>query len=537
MKPKDFLRNGYDVFISHNHSDKVFARNLAERISKINFNGRKLRPWLDEKFLDPGDLGQEAELTTALDRSRLLLIILSPASVSSKWVDFELKYFLQERQMEEVVPLLKIPCRFPAIFDIDSMLNFTDSDNFENSFDELVNYLCPRGESDVAEAEKLIEHAWGEVLAVDPGGFDANPLHARDALLDAILHFPIDNPVTEGLALTGFLHAAELLLRDHRNNHSAAYNMKMCLGECLAVAIFRNSRYRQVAQRYVDMETVDTEDPVLSFVVMRAWSKLAEIDPSLIDFGILLRIATQLDKRANFNNKMATVAMLIGRIAGKLRNTDSGDLLIQSLSEGGIASRIAAIGGISMAEEHSQSVFYLNELEKVHSGRLTFAGHANEPPSRKLQALLFGIDLYQPELITRSLDTAKYDLRRYFAIDDLPYGYTWFALKNTPPAVSRHRTPFMGIVVKATVETMEEVALQLNAMHVVCLTEPRIVEALFEQAGSLIIPVQDINSPQCQRLIGRDISFAMLDPEQMANLKNGDLVVIEDTQTRIVVKK
>jgi len=81
---------------------------------------------------------------------------------------------------------------------------------------------------------------------------------------------------------------------------------------------------------------------------------------------------------------------------------------------------------------------------------------------------------------------------------------------------------------------MEETALRLNASNVVCLTEPRIVEALFDRAGGLLILRQDENSPQCRRLNGRDVSFAMLDAERMADLKEGDLVEIERDRMRVV---
>lgn len=537
MNSRDSLRNGYDAFISHNHADKVWARELAERLSKVDFHGRPLRPWLDEQFLDPGDLGQEAELTTALDRSRMLLLILSPASAASKWVQFELEYFLRNRRMEEVVPLLKKPCESPPILGDAKPLNFTEAAQLESAFGELVERLCPLGGPGVAEANVSIDQAWSTALDADPGGFNAEPSPVRDALLAALLHFTIDHPATEGLALTGFLHAARLLLRDHERDHPAAYNMKMCLGECLAVAVHRHGRYRQVAQRYLDLETADKDDPVLAFVVTRAYSKLAEIDPALIDLGALLRVATKLDACARFNNKKATVAMLLGRIAAKLRGNDLGDLLIQTLSEGGAAGRIAAVGGISMAEELAPSVFYVSELEAIHAARATPRSGALEPPSRNLQALLFGIDLGQPLVVQQQLQVAKDDLRRAFAIDDLPYGYTWFALRSTPPPVHQHCAPFMGTVAKAKTANMENLALRLNASHVVCLTEPRVVEALFDRAGSLLIPLQDENSPQCRRLSGRSASFAMLDAERMANLKDGDCVEIEGDRMRVVSKR
>ena len=533
MNLKDAQSNVYDAFVSHSHVDKAWAYELAERISNVEFHGRPLRPWLDEKFLDPGDLGQEAELTTALDRSRTLLLVLSPASVASKWVKFELEHFLRTRRLEEVVILLRAPCEIPSVLSKARPIDFTRTAQSEDAFRELVERLCPLGGPRVSEANQLIDHAWNEASEADPGGFDARPSPERDALLASLLHFRIDDPVTEGLALSGFSRAARLLLRDNEHDHPAAYNMRMCLGECLAVAVHQDARYRQIVQRYLDLEAPDSEDPVLAFVIARAYSKLAEMDTTLIDFGTLLRVATKLDASATFNNKKETVAGLLGRTGAKLRGTDLGDLLIQTLSEGGTAARIAAIGSISMGEKQAPSVYYVSKLAALNSIPAARSG-VLKPPSRKLQALLFGIDLDQPEIVQRHLDIARNDLRRAFSIDDLPYGYSWFALRSAPPAVHIHGAPFLGTVAKATTANMEETALRLNASNVVCLTEPRIVEALFDRAGGLLILRQDENSPQCRRLNGRDVSFAMLDAERMADLKEGDLVEIERDRMRVV---
>jgi hypothetical protein len=533
VNSSDDLRSGYDAFISHNRTDKAFARDLAEQIADVDFGGRPLRPWLDEQFLDPGELGGEAELTSALDRSRTLMLVLSPASVASTWVAFELKYFLQDRRLEEVIAVLKAPCEIPSILAKAKPLDFSDTAKFERGFGELIDRLCPPGGPRVVDAEASIDQAWGAATTADPGGLDAEPSPERDALLAALLRFDIEDPLTEGLALTGFWRAARLLLRDHERDHPAAYNMKMLLGECLAVALHRHARYRQVAQRYLDLETADGEDPVLAFVVARASSKLAEIDPALLDLGALLRIAVRLDARTPFNDKKATVALLLGRIAAKLRGTDLGDLLIQTLSEGGPAARLAAIGGISMGEKFAPPVFFVSELAAMHATRGTPRSGAHEPPSRRLQALLSGIDLDQPPVVRHRLEIAKDDLRREFGIDDLPYGHSWFALRHAPPADNQHHAPFIGTVVNATTANMEELALRLEPSHVVCLTQPRIVETLFERAGSLLILPEDERS-QRRRLAGRGVPFATLDTEHMADLRDGDHVEIESDRMRVV---
>jgi len=80
----------------------------------------------------------------------------------------------------------------------------------------------------------------------------------------------------------------------------------------------------------------------------------------------------------------------------------------------------------------------------------------------------------------------------------------------------------------------DHLMMVVNASNVVCLTEPRIVDALFDRAGVVLVPSQDEGSPQCRRLRGRGVPFAMLDSDRMAELKDGDQIEIEAELTRIV---
>lgn len=226
--------------------------------------------------------------------------------------------------------------------------------------------------------------------------------------------------------------------------------------------------------------------------------------------------------------------MLLGGAAAKLRGTDLGDLLIQTLRDGGAASRLAAIADISRVDAQAPPVFYVSELETMNAGGTGPRSGTLDPPSRKLQAMLHGIETDQPHVVLHQLEDAKGDLRRAFAIDGFPHGYRWGALRRAPPAVHPHRAPFMGTVRKATTATMEDLALRLDASHVVCLTGPRIVDALFERAGSLLTPIQGKRSPQCRRLTSRGVPFAMLDADSMAGLKDGDHVEIEADRMRVV---
>jgi hypothetical protein len=407
-------------------------------------------------------------------------------------------------------------------------------EEFEDHFRELVAKLCPPGDLGIEDMHQRIDLAWGSAVAADGGGFDTGPTPERDALLSELTCYDIGQAATEGLAITAFLRVAGHLQQLNRVGHSAVYSLKMLLGECLAVAILRDMRYRQVAQRLIDMDNPNDPDPLLSFVVLRAYSKIAELDPSRLDLSVLLRVASLLDTNPHLTNQKAAVVMLLGRIAGKVRGTDIGDLLIQTLSEGGTAGRIAAIGGITIGAVTAPSVFYVSDLETRFSQRSGSATGPALPPSRKLQVLLFGIDLDQQNEVRQSLVIAKGDLEREFGITDFPYGFMWFELHNMQAADHPYRAPFIGTVKKVCRADMEEAADQHGVSNVVCFNESRIVDALFDKCGAVLLHQQDPDSPQCKRLRSRGVPFAMLDDVRMADLCDGDHIMVGQNDAKVV---
>jgi len=72
------------VFISHTAVDKPFVRRLAKRLEKSLF-----QVWLDEHNLIVGDPLPES-IGEALQAAKVILIVVSKASVASKWLRYEL---------------------------------------------------------------------------------------------------------------------------------------------------------------------------------------------------------------------------------------------------------------------------------------------------------------------------------------------------------------------------------------------------------------------------------------------------------------
>ncbi len=82
---------------------------------------------------------------------------------------------------------------------------------------------------------------------------------------------------------------------------------------------------------------------------------------------------------------------------------------------------------------------------------------------------------------------------------------------------------------------MVELADGIGVSDVVCLTEPRVVDALFNNAGALLVVEDELDSIRSRRLRSRSIPFGIIDIKTMDDLRNGDHVVVNENEV-IVMK-
>ena len=92
-------QHGYVAFISYHHkADQRMANRLQSVIERWGGtwrNARTMRVFRDETNLDTRDIGPQIE--AALDRSRFLIVLASPAARDSHWVNKEIDYFFRRR--------------------------------------------------------------------------------------------------------------------------------------------------------------------------------------------------------------------------------------------------------------------------------------------------------------------------------------------------------------------------------------------------------------------------------------------------------
>ena len=104
----------YYAFISYKHEDEEWAKWLQYKLEHYklpsNLNGRtdlpkEIRPiFKDTLELNPGNLPQQ--IHDALEQSKFLIVICSPRSARSEWVNKEVNIFIGMGKKEQIIPFI-----------------------------------------------------------------------------------------------------------------------------------------------------------------------------------------------------------------------------------------------------------------------------------------------------------------------------------------------------------------------------------------------------------------------------------------------
>lgn len=108
----------YAAFISYSRKDEIEAKKLHRKIesfripddvilnSEVLSAGKKIRPVFRDKDELAASHDLSKKLLEALDASEHLIVICSPNSAKSKWVDAEIKHFLEKHGREKIIFLV-----------------------------------------------------------------------------------------------------------------------------------------------------------------------------------------------------------------------------------------------------------------------------------------------------------------------------------------------------------------------------------------------------------------------------------------------
>jgi molecular chaperone DnaK (HSP70) len=132
QRSETHVRSGGKVFISYAREDEVFIAQVGDVLTQAG-----IPVWVDT-MIEAGanwDLVIEDELA----HCKVLIVILSPASVGSRHVRNELSVALGDEK--PVIPVLYRECRIPWNLRLVQHVDFTDSDESNRSFDHLLQVV------------------------------------------------------------------------------------------------------------------------------------------------------------------------------------------------------------------------------------------------------------------------------------------------------------------------------------------------------------------------------------------------------------
>lgn len=132
------------IFISYSRSDSGFVDRL-----EADLQARGLRTWVDRRKLEGGQVWLD-ELEQAIERSQIILVVLSPTAVQSRYVRMEYRY--AQSLGRPVIPLEYQACpRVPIDLNSLQWVNFSQS--YSQGLDNLLVALSPVRAADLIMPE------------------------------------------------------------------------------------------------------------------------------------------------------------------------------------------------------------------------------------------------------------------------------------------------------------------------------------------------------------------------------------------------
>ena len=134
IKPK---RDPKQVFISLAHEDAEFAHRLAGDLGKNGW-----RVWIAPESIRPGEMWGEG-IDRGLDESGVLVLVLTPHAVQSRWVRKETYVAIQLESQGQIkfIPLKVEPCNVPGLWSAYQQISFRSS--YASGLSALLDELEP----------------------------------------------------------------------------------------------------------------------------------------------------------------------------------------------------------------------------------------------------------------------------------------------------------------------------------------------------------------------------------------------------------
>jgi hypothetical protein len=156
------------IFLSHSSQDKKFVRKLAEDLRQLD-----TIVWLDEAEMLPGD-NLVDHISNTITEIDYLAVVLSPNSVGSCWVKYEMELAMHDEiagRRVRVIPILKENCDIPPFLRGKIWADLSEPDRYMDGVLKIAKQVRRIVEERTnEERERLIERTTGVTLTCTKAG-------------------------------------------------------------------------------------------------------------------------------------------------------------------------------------------------------------------------------------------------------------------------------------------------------------------------------------------------------------------------------
>jgi glycogen(starch) synthase len=125
----------FDVFLSYSRTDETWVARLKSALAE-----RGVRVWVDRDNIEAGEKFVSA-IEKGIQTSAAVAVVVSPESISSKWVETEFHYALQQSNKNgaelPIIPLLLRTAELPGFLSLWQAVNFQDEAMFDAGVEKL----------------------------------------------------------------------------------------------------------------------------------------------------------------------------------------------------------------------------------------------------------------------------------------------------------------------------------------------------------------------------------------------------------------
>lgn len=237
------------LFLSHNTEDKPFVQELGRRLQDMGVG-----VWIDEAEIKVGD-SLLKKISSGITDCSFLVAVLSPRSVRSSWVQFELETASTmeiDGKTINVLPVVIEDCAVPTFLLSKKYADFREKDKFDHAFEELLRAVLPYDLRDMLKG--IVKNAAHAELAA----YKALPSLSEDRLLDYFSK--------NGSALARIVH----LLQRHKDRNwtiSNEGNPSTCEVFGVEVISIRNGVAELQSREYWYLRWYDGADHTYKYVL------------------------------------------------------------------------------------------------------------------------------------------------------------------------------------------------------------------------------------------------------------------------------